>query len=114
MFGIDDFDDVPIGYLHRERKEARDFISQTLKMSNSEYIEFMLNNGNGLLNYVVSNHKFPAYDILLNALKNNWVLTEKQRHAISNVYIFQKYNWKQEWFNDQENEEIKKEVSNEN
>lgn len=67
------------------------------KMSNEQFIAFILNHSDRKeLNSVISGGKFPAYDIAQRAQAGNWQLTAKQRHAITNVYLFNFYGWKQE------------------
>lgn len=64
-------------------------------MSNVELINYVLENSkrnelNGVTSY------FPAYDVAENVKNNHWQLTVKQRHAITNVYLFMCFGWKQE------------------
>lgn len=82
--------------------EKREYASAKMGWMNSltsnEFLNFILSRENGeLLNQVVDDGKFPAYDIALRVKENGWNLTKKQRHAITNVYLWNAYEWKQEW-----------------
>lgn len=65
------------------------------ELNNTSFLNEIINYGIQL-NKVVRDDRFPAFDIAKRAAKNNWTLTEKQRHAITNVYLFSMYGWKQE------------------
>lgn len=67
------------------------------KMPNEKFLEFiLLHCSRDCLNDVVPDGKFPAYNIVQRAKDNCWQLTFKQRHAITNVYLWCLYGWKQE------------------
>lgn len=62
-------------------------------MDDGEFLEEVLTNGNKKkMNELVSDNKFPAYDIAQRIKDNGWAPSEKQRQAIMNVYIYTQWN----------------------
>ncbi|BDZ30608.1 hypothetical protein RA086_05510 [Lactiplantibacillus sp. WILCCON 0030] len=80
-------------YLENKRC-ACTVMNQINEMNNVNFIDYVLKGNRNLLNGIVP--AFPAYDIAARIKNNGWQLTLKQRHAITNVYLFSNYGLKQE------------------
>lgn len=72
-------------------KEVQKLRNKLCKMDNEEFINKVLTADRDSLNKIVRRYDFPAYDITEKAKLNNWILTENQRRAITNVYVYYVY-----------------------
>lgn len=78
-------------YQMNKYEEARKLRNELCKMENEEFIDKILTADRKSLNGIVRRYDFPAYDIAEKAKLNNWILTENQRGAITNVYVYYVY-----------------------
>lgn len=65
-----------------------DWLRQELNaLTDSDFIDRVLTANEAELNNVVRENKFPAHDIAKRIKEHDWTPTEKQRIALTNVYV---------------------------
>lgn len=77
-----------------EKMEIENEIRADLQeLSNEQLLKKILSfKDKEYLNNVVKDNKFPAYDIAERILNNRWTMTEKQRKALTNIYVHARIN----------------------
>ena len=91
MGKMHDFEAYYVDYedlLHDNRFQAARKRKALNKMTDSQFLDVILCYPS--LNNIVGRN-FPAYDIAKRIKENNWTLSEKQRKAMTNVYLFYLY-----------------------
>lgn len=73
------------------RKPLEDEWSKLQEMDSTTWRDYVWGWANETMDYVVPNDAFPAYQILKKLIKSDQEPTPKQRKAIENVYLLDKY-----------------------
>lgn len=73
------------------RKPLEKEWSKLQEMDSITWRDYVWGWANETMDYVIPNDEFPAYQILKKLVKNNWTPTPKQRKALENIYLLDKY-----------------------
>lgn len=93
---IDDFYDLKEAEM-ASIDDAYTLLLHLNSLNNRTFLKYILDNSDRYsINNVVPQGRFKAYNIGEKCNKNGWDLADKQRHAITNVFLFLNCGYKQE------------------